>query len=381
MKFLHLADLHLGKTVNEISMIEDQQDMLLKKIVPMAKEQGADAVLVAGDVYDKRVPTEAAVELLDDFLAALAALSVSVFLISGNHDSDERLNFGSRLFRAKGIYIAGTYEGEIPHETLMDAHGPVHVWMLPFVKSSTVRHFHPEEEIESYEAAVAAALRHAQIPWEERNVLLAHQFVAGGRDPELAGSELSAAHVGTVERVGCAVFDGFDYVALGHIHRPQRMERETLRYAGSPLKYSLREIGDMKTAPLVTLGSKGDVQVELLPLSPLREMRHIKGPLAELVNPAHLESPEDYIYATLTDEGTIPDAMAHLRHAYPNAMKLDYENSHTRALRRQAILADMEEKSFEEILREFYGQQIGGEPSPEEWGILMDAAREAGVTG
>ena len=379
MKLLHLADLHLGKAVNEFSMIEDQRDMLLEKIVPLVRAQGIGAVLIAGDVYDKRQPSEAAVKLLDDFLSALAETEAAVFLISGNHDSDERLNFGSRLFRSRNIHIVGKYEGSVPEVVLEDEWGPVHFWLLPFVKASVVSHYHPEEEIADYETAVQVALRMATVDASERNVILAHQFVAGSGDPELAGSEMAVASVGNVERVSSRVFDAFDYAALGHIHRPQSVGRDTVRYAGSPLKYSLREINDTKSAPLVTLGKKGEIAVDFVPLTPLHEMRQIRGTLDKLLRAGADGCREDYIYAILTDETPIPDAMALLREVYPNAMKLDYDNSHTKNLASLPELSDLEARGFEDIFRDFYQAQIGGEPGPEEWDIMRRLAREAGV--
>ena len=378
MKFLHLSDLHLGKTVNEFPMIRDQEYML-DQIVKIAKERSLDAVLLSGDIYDRSVPPEEAVRVLDGFLSCLSKSGISVLVISGNHDSEERLNYGSSLFITQKVFITGIYEGDLREVVLEDEYGKVHFWMLPFVKASKVGHFHPDLDTSSYDAAVRSAISCGRIDPSERNVLLAHQFVVSGeRDPKSSGSEnLPSEAVGTIEKVDADCFDVFDYAALGHIHRPQKIGREEVRYAGSLLKYSLSEIGHEKSAPLVTMEEKGKVSVELIPLRPRREMRHIKGPFRELMKPEF--ATEDYMYVTLTDEDIIPDAIAKIRTYYPHTMKLDYQNSHTR----EALDFSFEEVdssvSPKEILKDFYGKIEGGEPSEEEWAILLDAAGKAGV--
>ncbi|MBO6157646.1 MAG: exonuclease SbcCD subunit D [Firmicutes bacterium] len=378
MKFLHLADLHLGKSVSEFSMIRDQE-AVLDLLFTLAKEEKADAVLISGDVYDKAIPSEEAVHLLDSFLNRLSQENISVLIISGNHDSDERLNFGSSLFSARGVYIAGKYEGSLQKVTLKDAQGEVDFWMLPFVKASLVRHYLPEADIESYDDAVRAAISACQPDPDRRNVLLAHQFVTGhGQDPEMAGSENQLPQaVGTIEKVGWDAFEAFDYVALGHIHTPQMVGRETIRYAGSPLKYSLSEIRREKSVPVVTLGKKGETDIRLVPITPLRDMRRIKGKLDELLDAALLT--EDYIYATLTDEEIIPDAVGHLRTYYPNLMKLDYANSHTRAVMDFSFRDQQEKVSFKELMTDFYQKIRGGDISEQEWDILKGTAKEAGL--
>lgn len=381
MKFIHLGDLHLGKSVNEFSMIPDQE-YILKEITEMARERTVDAVLISGDVYDRAVPGEEAVRVLDDFLSELSSEGIRVLLISGNHDSDERLNFGSRLFADSGVYIAGKYEGALQHVMLDDAYGPVHFWLLPFVKASLVRHYYPEEDTSTYDAAVRTAIRcGADVDPDERNVILAHQFVTGRETaPVFAGSELARPEtVGTVEQVSYDAFDAFDYVALGHIHSPQRVGRKTCRYSGSPLKYSLSEIGQDKSVPVVTMGEKGDVQVELLPLHPLHDMRHIKGKIDDLLSKENIVDPDDYMYVTLTDEDTVWEAMARIQKVYPNAMKLDYHNSHTEAIQDFDFSDVTVGRTFEDIIRDFYAIQRGGEPTEEEWEILHEIAEEAGI--
>lgn len=381
MKLLHLGDLHIGKTVNDFSMIKDQR-YLLEQILGIITEQEADGVLIAGDVYDKSVPSEEAVNVLDSFLCRLSELGVETFLISGNHDSDERLNFGSRLFVANGIHIAAKYQGTVVKKICRDSYGAVNVYLLPFVKASQVRHFYPEETIENYEDAVRVALSRAEIDPSQRNVLVAHQFVAGrGKNPELGGSEgASVLHVGTVEKVGADLFDAFDYVALGHIHSPQQIGRDTVRYSGSPLKYSQSEVNNEKSVPIVTLGEKGDVTVELVPLKPLRDMRQLKGKMEQLLAPENIVSPEDYIYVTLTDEEPVNDAMGIFQQHYPNTMKITYDNSHTRAVSQVDVTKVTQEKSYTELVSEFYEMMYGCEISEEELRIMREVAEKAGVT-
>ena len=378
MKFLHLADLHLGKTVNEINMYPDQV-YILEEILNIVKENQADAVVIAGDVYDRSIPSEQAVSLLSSFLTRLADAGVQVYMISGNHDSDERLGFASTLLDARGVHIAGVYAGEVYHDIFHDAYGDVHIWSLPFVKASRVAYFHPELPAETYDAAVRSALSLCPVDTAERNVLIAHQFVVGDSEPEIAGSEIiTSESVGTVEKVGADAFSAFDYTALGHIHRPQRVKEETIRYAGSPLKYSLSEIGHNKSVPLVTLHQKGDIEIELIPLHPLHEMRHLKGPIDVLLDPANITDKDDYLWVTLTDEQTVPDAISRVKGYYPNVMRLNYENSHTRAISNYDFTVLQEKKDLRELVTDFNRRVTGEELTEEEWQIIRDCAKEAG---
>ena len=379
MKFLHLGDLHLGKTVYEFNMIEDQK-YILNQILDLIKVHGVDGVLLAGDIYDRSVPSEEAVKLLDWFLTELVKMGKKVFAISGNHDSDERLNFGSRLFQSNDVYITGRYDGVIESIDLEDEFGPLHIWMMPYVKASRVAHFYPDDDTSTYSAAFRTAIGKCNVKKEERNLILVHQFVTGKeKEPEILGSETAAVSVGTIEKIEVDCFDDFDYVAMGHIHGCQAVGRETCRYAGSPLKYSLnaKEINSMKTVPIVTMEEKGNVNIELIFLKPRREIRHIKGRLKDLLENA-VET-DDYIYATLTDEETQFDAMARLQEVYPNTMKLDYDNSATRAVMDFDEVMDTESKSFHELVTDFYRLINGSEPDQEEWNIIEEAARESGV--
>ena len=320
MKFIHLSDLHLGKRVNEYSMLEDQR-YILKKIIRIVEDERPQGVLIAGDVYDKSVPTAEAVALLDDFLVQLSRRGLQVYLISGNHDSADRLGFGSRLLASRGVYLASSFEGRLEHYQLEDEHGTLHLWALPFIRPSMVRSQWPQEQIDDYTQAVEVVIRHAQLDPSARNVLMAHQFVtASGRCPETCDSE--SLSLGTLDHVEAGVFDGFDYVALGHLHGPQQVGRPQVRYSGSPLAYSVSEVHHKKSAVLVELGPKGQVECKQLPFAPLRPLRQPKGPLEQLLE--HAQPSGDYIHAILTDEQPPLNAAPRLRSVYPNLVKLDF---------------------------------------------------------
>lgn len=381
MRFLHLGDLHLGRALGEFDLYEDQK-YILDRIIELADEKRADAVLIAGDVYDRSIPSEAATNLLDYFLDRLAAKKVKVFMISGNHDSDDRLNYGSTLFASNGVYISSRFTGALYRQTVADEFGEVNVWLLPFVKASQVRHFFPEDKIENYDDAVKTIIKHAGVDYGQRNIIAAHQFVAG-RDaaPALGGSESPGTrNVGLVEKIGYDCFDGFDYAALGHIHSPQRVGRDEVRYCGSPLKYSLSEANGDKSVPVVTLGPKGETEIELVPLKPMRDVRHLRGPIAKLLDKTAVTRPEDFIYATLTDEGIIDNAMGIFQQHYPNTVRIEYDNSHTRQIERVDITQIARDRTFEELIRDFYLKMYSCEISEEELQVMKEAAKEAGVS-
>lgn len=354
MKFLHLADLHLGKRVNGFSMLEDQAH-ILRQILAILDDEQPDGVLIAGDVYDKSVPSVEAVGLLDGFLTELRARGVPVLLISGNHDSPERLAFGGRVMDSCGIHISPVYDGALAPVTLQDAFGPVHVWLLPFVKPAHVRRWFPDADIESYTDAVAEAVAHMDIDTAARNVLVTHQFVTGGA--RSGSEELS---VGGTDNVDSGVFAPFDYVALGHLHGAQHIGRETIRYAGSPLKYSFSEARQHKSVTVVTLGEKGDVQVRTVALTPLRELREIRGSYDELTARSfyeHTTYRSDYLHLILTDEQDVFDAMSRLRTIYPYLMTLDYDNARTRAAGGMSVPAETERRTPPELFEALYTRQ------------------------
>lgn len=354
MKFLHLADLHLGKRVNGFSMLEDQAH-ILRQILAILDDEQPDGVLIAGDVYDKSVPSVEAVELLDGFLTELRTRGVPVLLISGNHDSPERLAFGGRVMDSCGIHISPVYDGALAPVTLHDEFGPVHVWLLPFVKPAHMRRWFPDADIESYTDAVAEAVAHMDIDTAARNVLVTHQFVTGGA--RSGSEELS---VGGTDNVDSGVFAPFDYVALGHLHGAQHIGRETIRYAGSPLKYSFSEARQHKSVTVVTLGEKGDVQVRTAALTPLRELREIRGSYDELTARSfyeHTTYRSDYLHLILTDEQDVFDAMSRLRTIYPYLMTLDYDNARTRAAGGMSVPAETERRTPLELFEALYTRQ------------------------
>lgn len=366
MRFFHLSDLHLGKRVNEFSMIEDQQ-YILARILSLAEEEKPDAVFIAGDVYDKSVPSAEAVQLFDDFLVRLSARTGHVFVISGNHDSPERIAFGGRLMDASGIHMSPVYTGEVSPVSLQDEWGEVRVYMLPFVKPATVRRFFADEEIVSYTDAVRAAIGAMDVDPSKRNVLLTHQFVTGAERSE--SEELS---VGGSDNVDASVFSAFDYVALGHIHKPQNAGKR-IRYCGTPLKYSFSEAGQQKSVTCVELGEKGDLNVRTLPLVPLRDLREVRGSYMQVTARENYAgtNTQDYLHVTLTDENDVPDALGKLRAVYPNLMKLDYDNARTRGAAQLTADTSVERKTPLTLFSELYEKQNGAPLSAEQTEVLV----------
>lgn len=356
MRLMHLADLHLGKRVNEFSMLEDQEH-ILKEILRIIDEQKPQAVMIAGDVYDKAVPSAEAVELFDDFLVRLSARGVKAFVISGNHDSPERIAFGGRLMDKSGIYLSPVYSGEVRPITLQDEFGEIDFYMLPFIKPIHVRRYYPEKEIGSYTEALQTAVDEMKIDSGKRNVLITHQFVTGSQR-----SESEDISVGGTDNVDAAVFAGFDYVALGHLHRAQKCGCEQIRYSGTPLKYSFSEANDHKTVTLVDVNAKGDVQLSFVPLVPKRDMVEIKGTYSDLTQKSFYEGTsyaEDYMHVTLTDENDIPDVLTKLRVIYKNIMRLDYDNRRTRHSGTVNVTSEADGKTRLERFEEFYEMQNG----------------------
>lgn len=363
MKLLHLSDLHLGKRVNEFSMLEDQE-YILKKILTVVDDEQPDAVLIAGDVYDKSVPSAEAMQLLESFLYSLVKRKLQVFVISGNHDSPERLSFASKLIDASGVHLAPVYDGTVAPMTLTDKYGPVNIYMLPFLKPVHVRRFFPDEEIGSYTDALRLAVNAMEIDTSQRNVLITHQFVTGAER-----SESEDISVGGADNVDASVFDGFDYVALGHIHGPQNIEgNERIRYCGTPLKYSFSEAKHIKSVTVVTLDEKGKMEIRAVPLTPKHDMRELRGTYMELTAKANYEgtATDDYLHITLTDEEDIPDVIGKLRVIYPNLMKLDYDNKRTRSNAALNAAEDVESKTPLELFNEFYEKQNGSPLSEEQ---------------
>lgn len=426
MKFIHLADLHIGKRVNAFPMLEDQRYILKQILTILREEQPDGGVILAGDIYDKAIPSAEAVELFDEFLTQLAALRLRVFIIAGNHDSPERIAFGNRLMDRSGIYLSPVYDGHVKRITCRDTASavtlsaanavdpnagtrpvtsapatlsaanavdlnagthsvesastsaaastcpPVDVYLLPFLKPANVRRFYPEETIESYTDAMRVAIAHMDIDPTHRNLLVTHQFVTGA-----SRSDSEDISVGGSDNVDASVFAPFDYVALGHLHGPQQMGEEggpIIRYAGTPLKYSFSEARHHKSVTVVEIGEKKadgvvDVCIGTRELRPLHDMREIRGSYEELTLRANYEgtATDDYIHATLTDEIEVPDAARHLQVIYPNLMKLDYDNARTRGQGSERLeLEQLEEKSPLDLFSELFEKQNHKEMTEEQ---------------
>ena len=368
MKLIHLSDLHLGKRIYGFSMIEDQR-YILEQILDIVNKEKPDGVILAGDLYDKSIPPAEAVQLFDWFLTALSNKGLAVFVISGNHDSAERIAFGAGLMSGNHVYVSPVYDGTVKKVELEDEYGPVDIWLMPFLKPVTVRQALKEEKIEGYQNAVETVLSNLKIDTNRRNVMTAHQFVTGA---VLCESE--ELNVGGLDQIGAEVFDDFDYVALGHIHSPQKAGRDSVRYCGTPLKYSFSETEQTKSLTVVELFEKGSVEIRTIPLLPLRDMRKLRGTYMELMDPAFYlnGNREDYIYITLTDEDDIPDGMQKLRVVYPNLMQLTYDNLRTRNQERIIVDEEIEQKSEMELFEDFYRLQNNRELSDEQKNFVTE---------
>ncbi len=355
MKLFHLSDLHIGKRVNEFSMIEDQK-YILERILDLADEEKPDGVILAGDIYDKQIPSAEAVQVFDAFITKLAERKLPVFIISGNHDSAERLAFGGRLLNSRGIYLSPVYDGNVTKISLEDEYGTVWIHLLPFIRPAAVRHVFEDEAdaVTDVRFAVQTVIRHMEIDEKDRNILVAHQFVTGA-----SRCESEDIQVGGLDNIDASVFEMFDYTALGHIHSPQNVGTGMVRYCGTPLKYSFSETDQEKSVTVVELEEKGNIKVRLLPLKPFRDMRKIRGTYLELTARSFYEDMncEDYIQVTLTDEDDVPDGLQKLRVIYPNIMQLLYDNQRTRTSQAIDAAQAVEEKTEMELFREFYELQ------------------------
>ena len=352
MKLIHLADLHIGKRVNEISMIEDQR-YILKQVLECVAEEQPDGILIAGDIYDRMVTSVEAVQLLDTFLTELSNQKVPVYLISGNHDSAERVSFGAKLLTKSQIYMATQYQGKMEKVTMQDAYGRVNLYLLPFLKPAQVRAVWKEEAegISTYQDAIDFVMAKEEINPEERNVLVAHQFVAGAQT-----CDSEERSIGGLDQIAATSYQVFDYVALGHLHGPQQVSRKTIRYAGTLLKYSFSEIHHKKSITIVELREKGQVEVRQRPVHPLHDMRQLRGNYEELVKRENYENTdtEDYLRIILSDEEDIYDAVGKLRVIYPNLMRLEYDNTRTRKRQTIGETEPVEKKMPIDFMEELY---------------------------
>lgn len=379
MRLIHLSDLHIGKRVNEFSMLEDQE-YILKEILGIIDDEQPDGVIIAGDVYDKSVPSEEAVKLLDSFLTSLAKRKLQVYIISGNHDSAAKLAFASSLIALSGIHISPVYDsaqiamigdGLVRPYKLEDGKGQmVNIYMLPFVKPAMVRAVFPDEAdyIKDYTDACRVAVEHMDVDEKVTNILVAHQFVTGAVRSE------SEENVGGLDNVDVSVFDSFDYVALGHIHGPQKVGRETVRYCGTPLKYSLSEANHTKSVTVVDIPENKKIEIRTVPLVPMHELREVKGTFDELMDRRNYEGTavDDYLYVVLTDEDDVPDALGKLRTVYPNVMKLGYDNTRTRVTQTIDDGAVLEGKKPIDLFGELYEKQNNQEMSDEQRSFVQN---------
>lgn len=368
MKIMHLSDLHIGKKVNEYSMLQDQI-YILKEILRIIDNEKVETVIIAGDVYDRSLPPNEALELFDEFLYQLSSRNVNVFVISGNHDSPERISYGGRMMTENKIFLSPVYDGNVKPISLNDDYGEVNFYLLPFIRPADIRRYFPDENIENYTDAVKLAIDNMNVDFSERNILITHQFVTGA---ELSESE--DIIVGGTDNVSGEVFDGFDYVALGHIHREQTVGKDNIRYCGTPLKYSFSEAKHIKSVTILDFKDKENIEYSKIPLTPLRDMREIRGTYDELTLKSNYENTnvDDYLHITLTDEEDIPDAIGKLRSIYPNIMKLDYDNLRTRGSGIVDAIENIESKSPFELFADLFKQQNNQDMSEEQEEIMRN---------
>ena len=356
MRFAHISDLHLGKRLHEVSFLEDQSHVL-NEICEILRDEKPDAVLIAGDIYDKSMPSAEAVRLFDDFLSELSADGQKVFVISGNHDSAARVAYGGRIMAKSGVYLsAPEYRGEVFSVPLEDNAGPVDIFLLPFIKPIHVSLAFKEEKIESYTDAMRVAVERMGVNPKRRSVLVAHQFVTGA-----VRSDSEEISVGGLDNVDASVFEPFSYVALGHIHRPQNIGSPRIRYSGTPLKYSFSEAKDEKSITIAELDAKGVVSVRTIPLKPDHDLREIKGTYDELMKKENYAgtATDDFLHIILTNEDDVPDAMRKLKTVYPNILRLDYDNARTKSGGAVEVVPEAETKTPMELVSEFYTMQNG----------------------
>ena len=376
MKILHLADLHIGKIIFEQSLLEDQEYML-NKIIEKIKAENIDAILIAGDVYDRSIPQADAIDLLDRFLNILIKeLKKKVFIIAGNHDSKERLGFGNKIFENEGLFISSKYEGKIKKVELQDEYGKLNIYMLPFIKPIEVKKYFDDETL-SYDETIKKIIEKEDIDESQRNIILTHQFVTAiGEEVERTESEVLT--LGGTDNVDISNYNKFDYVAIGHVHRPQRIGRDTARYAGTMLKYSFSEVNHKKTMPIIDFKEKGNIDIKLVELKPLRDMREIKGPIEKLLENYEEENANDYIRAIITNEEPVYDAIGQLRRIYPNVLKLEVQNSKilSNIEFKTENLQKVKSKSEVELFNEFYKFQNNIELNVEQKNLIQEVVKE-----
>lgn len=375
MRVAHIGDLHIGKKLNGMSLIEDQQ-FILKEILKLIVNEKIEVLLIAGDIYDKSIPVAEGVTLFDEFLTELQSNNVKVLMVSGNHDSSERIEYGSKIFEKSGVYIAGKFDGNVKKVELQDGYGRLNFWLVPFIKPAIVKRWYAE--CTSYDDAFSWALEEADIDYNERNIIIAHQFFTNGSD-SVERSDSETISVGTLDNIDISIIDKFDYAALGHIHKPQSFKGGRIRYAGSPLKYSFSEANHLKSVPVIDIKEKGEVDIKLVALSPLRDMRVITGPIDKLLSKdiVALGNHEDYIKAVLTDEEELYDAIGRVREIYPNVLRLEFNNSRSYVDLDYSLEAnEVESKSRLELFEEFFEKQNNRPMDEAERNIVRDYLEE-----
>ena len=365
MKFAHLADLHIGKRLYEYSLVENQKD-ILNKIVELVKANCVDGVVISGDIYDKSVPPVDAVEIMDDFLSALSSLEIFIIIIGGNHDSVARLSFASKILEKNNVYISPVFNGNVEKIEMTDKFGRINFYLLPYIRPVNVRRAYEDFEGETFTEALKFVMDKINPDTSIRNVLVSHQFVTGAQK-----SDSEEIYVGGSENVAYTLFDDFDYVALGHLHMPQAVGRETVRYAGTPLKYSFSEISHKKSMTIVDIREKGKVEIEVIPLIPAQDLVELKGSLKELINESVVASVEcnSFVKITLTDEVLKNDALDVLKQFYPYIVSIGYDNSMTRQNNVVQSRAVSEEQRPEEIVEELFVQQNNRQMNDVERGL------------
>lgn len=373
MRFLHLADLHIGKRVNGFSMIEDQK-FVFEQVYNVIENEKIDGIIMAGDIYDKPVPSAEAVKLFDEMLTRLVSMDLPIFVISGNHDSAERIGFGSDILSAAKVYMSRVYNGNLQKIELEDDYGKINVYLLPFIKPATVKNIYKEAEIKDYDDALAYVLSQEKIDETKRNVIVSHQFVTGAMR-----SESEEVSVGGLDNVSVENYDAFDYVALGHIHRAQQMGRESARYAGTLLKYSFSEENHNKSMTIVDLKEKGNIEIKEIPVKPLHDLKTIKGKFSEITSEEFYKElkKENYYRAVLTDEDDILNAIGKLKSIYPNLMSMEYDNTRTRSYSVVDNVETGEAKSPLDYFEEFFEKQNGRKMSEKQRDYLLEILGEA----
>lgn len=379
MKFLHISDLHIGKKFKETDFTGDQIH-ILGEIIQIAKSEKPDGIFIAGDIYDRSVPPANAVNIFDEFLTELNQNNIRVFIISGNHDSPERLNFGKEIMGKNHIHIAGTYKGELDRIELKDEHGIINIYLLPYIKPSIVSNYMKDVSIDTYEVAAKLVIDAANINTEHRNILIAHQFVTNaGVSPDTSDSEVLS--IGGLDNIDVSVFKPFDYVALGHIHGPQKIGRDTIRYCGTPLKYSFSECNHKKSVTCIDVKEKGNIQITQIPLHPIRDMRVLKDKIDNLLqDEKYTRNCDDYIHAIITDEEDIYDPIGKLRTVYKNILILEIENTKTKINdnSRTSASGDVANRNPFDLFLEFYQNQNNVELNENQRGILSGIFGELG---